>query len=153
MYSALPSTGQHTRLLNVQKASDNSERLVCELKTVDLADADCPSFVALSYVWGDPSAASAKIVLNNQSRRVGINLATALKFFRDRCSHDEGPTSGFIWADALCINQADNDEKSIQVRQMDRIYRTASVVLSCLGLDGDGTDLALSTLGKLLDAW
>jgi hypothetical protein len=153
LYSTLPSTGQHTRLLSVQKASDNAERLVCELKTVDLADADCPSFVALSYVWGDPSVGSAKIVLNNHSWEVGINLATALRYFRDQCSHDEGSTSGFIWVDALCINQADNDEKSIQVRQMDRIYRAASVVLSHLGSEGDGTDLALATLGKLSNAW
>ena len=38
-----------------------------------------------------------------------------------------------IWADAICINQADDDEKSWQVGQMGMIYRRAEAVVSWLG--------------------
>jgi hypothetical protein len=52
-----------------------------------------------------------------------MNLATALKYFRDRRSHVEASMSDFI---ASCLSQADNDEKSIQVRQMDQIREQRS---------------------------
>jgi hypothetical protein len=40
-----------------------------------------------------------------------------------------------LWADAICINQDDNQEKNGQVALMGRIYQTAQRVLICLGLD------------------
>jgi hypothetical protein len=40
-----------------------------------------------------------------------------------------------IWTDALCTNQADDDEKSAQVDQMGRIYRRAACVY--IFLQGD----------------
>jgi hypothetical protein len=41
-----------------------------------------------------------------------------------------------LWADAVCINQKANKEKSSQVAQMNRIYEYANRVLIWLG-DGD----------------
>jgi hypothetical protein len=38
-----------------------------------------------------------------------------------------------LWVDAICINQADNDEKSRQVPLMDRVYELATIVLIYLG--------------------
>lgn len=42
------------------------------------------------------------------------------------------------WADAICINQADNEEKSFQVNQMGDIYDKAAEVIVWLGHDTDG---------------
>lgn len=42
------------------------------------------------------------------------------------------------WADAICINQIDNEEKSFQVNQMGDIYDRAAEVVIWLGDDTDG---------------
>lgn len=46
-----------------------------------------------------------------------------------------------IWADAICINQDDNDEKSRQVRLMAQIYSKATYALVWLGEEADDSDL------------
>jgi len=51
-----------------------------------------------------------------------------------------------LWVDTICINQADNDEKSVQVRRMARIYRSAYRVVAWLGPQRDRSNLALSAL-------
>jgi hypothetical protein len=38
-----------------------------------------------------------------------------------------------VWADAVCINQQDNDEKNVQVALMGQIYQQASSCLVFLG--------------------
>lgn len=54
-------------------------------------------------------------------------------------AHDEAESqgSGFLWIDAVCINQADLDERNSQVRIMPEIYSKASCVLVWLGHDKD----------------
>lgn len=44
-------------------------------------------------------------------------------------------TSGFLWIDAICINQADLEERSAQVRIMPQIYSKADCVNVWLGDD------------------
>ncbi|KAL6691238.1 heterokaryon incompatibility domain-containing protein [Trichoderma pleuroticola] len=83
-------------------------------------------FDALSYVWGDP-AVTAEITCNNKQRSVGRNLYDALE--RLRLPGEER----VLWIDALCINQADNREKTQQVRLMGQIYSKAQRVLIWLG--------------------
>lgn len=49
----------------------------------------------------------------------------------------ESRGSGFLWIDAICINQADLDERNGQVRIMPEIYSKASCVIVWLGHDKD----------------
>lgn len=51
-----------------------------------------------------------------------------------------------IWADAICINQDDVDEKSAQVGIMDWIYSRATFVLAWLGPEDESTTTGLRTL-------
>ncbi|KAK3388492.1 heterokaryon incompatibility protein-domain-containing protein [Sordaria brevicollis] len=99
-----------------------------------------PSFQALSYVWGVPiDEPLPTILLNGISMTVTPNLHSALVFLLSQ-QHDDSFKTSF-WIDALCINQADNDEKSFQVPLMSKIYTSASRVLVWLGLlpqPGDG---------------
>jgi hypothetical protein len=44
-----------------------------------------------------------------------------------------------LYADALCMNQADMDERSSQVQLMADIYRNAQPVVIWLGQDGSGS--------------
>jgi hypothetical protein len=48
-----------------------------------------------------------------------------------------------LWIDAICINHADDDEKSLQIRSMTMIYGMVRCVLVWLGEAADGSDNAL----------
>lgn len=63
---------------------------------------------ALSYTWGSTNR-RRPIILNERIFWVTENLHAALEQLRER--RDETP----IWIDAICINQADEIEKSNQV--------------------------------------
>jgi hypothetical protein len=92
-----------------------------------------PPYIALSYHWGDP-AITADIEVNGIKHRVTVNLEAALRRLRAAEVYT-------IWADALCINQTDTKEKSLQVPRIGTIFRKASEVAIWLGdeLDTDGT--------------
>lgn len=85
-----------------------------------------PDYETLSYVWGDP-VLSNEIISNGSVIRITKNLHTALSYLR---SPD---VPRVIWADGICINQSDLDERSCQVRIMDDIYRQARGVQIWLG--------------------
>ncbi|KAH7155265.1 heterokaryon incompatibility protein-domain-containing protein [Dactylonectria estremocensis] len=79
-------------------------------------------------------------VLDSLSEGPDPDLVTIVK---------ESGADDLIWADAICINQNDIDEKSAQVSMMDRIYSTATFVLAWLGPEGAEADLGLKTLKTL----
>jgi hypothetical protein len=54
-----------------------------------------------------------------------------------------------IWVDSLCINQADNDEKSKQVMLMQQIYSKATQTVICLG-HPPNADIAHRFLGEIV---
>jgi Heterokaryon incompatibility protein (HET) len=58
----------------------------------------------------------------------------------------EGEESLAIWVDALCINQADLDEKSHQIRFMPRIYTNAFSVIMWLGEEEESDELAFDLI-------
>lgn len=94
-----------------------------------VADIDSlPSYEALSYVWGvDPPTIS--MLCNGIPIAIRPNLSHALKRLRLE------QTARVFWADALCINQDDNEEKNCQVPLMGRIYSQAERVSVWLGYD------------------
>ncbi|KAK4447348.1 heterokaryon incompatibility protein-domain-containing protein [Podospora aff. communis PSN243] len=59
--------------------------------------------------------------------QVTKNLAMALRYLRDT----KRPVT--LWIDALCINQADEDEKQLQIQRMDWVFANATPVLVWLG--------------------
>ncbi|CAJ0551442.1 Ff.00g113720.m01.CDS01 [Fusarium sp. VM40] len=90
---------------------------------------------ALSYTWGSPrdgpsdpnNAPNTSILLNGHPLEVQPNLYDALVELQISCS------GGHIWIDALCINQYNTNERSVQVSAMDQIYGQASRVIVWLG--------------------
>ena len=83
-------------------------------------------YTALSYVWGDATD-TRTILVNEAPVEVTANLHAALSDLQDekRVLH--------LWADALCINQQDDEEKSWQVMMMRRIYTLAHHTVIYLG--------------------
>ncbi|GAB7365822.1 hypothetical protein MBLNU230_g7154t1 [Neophaeotheca triangularis] len=91
-------------------------------------------YTCLSYTWGS-MANSCSITLNQHPFSIGRNLFRLLRRLRCR-----GAVS--IWIDALCIDQSNHAEKSVQVAQMGAIYSKAEKVFIWLGEDceGEGTE-------------
>jgi hypothetical protein len=85
------------------------------------------AYDALSYVWGSQECDLQKICCNGHDLLVTQNLHTALGAVWSRAPHLR------IWADALCINQYDNEEKCAQVARMHHIYSMALCVRVWLG--------------------
>jgi hypothetical protein len=71
---------------------------------------------------------------------VSRNLDLALRYLRHTCT----PRS--IWIDALCINQVDRAEKSVQVALMGLIYSQADSVIAWLGPEEHNSHTALSLM-------
>ena len=55
------------------------------------------------------------------------------------------------WADQICINQDDEEEKSQQIEIMADVYTRAQNVLIWLGIGTDETDLAMETFPSILE--
>ncbi|KZM27384.1 uncharacterized protein EKO05_0010483 [Ascochyta rabiei] len=125
IYSPLPD-GDYIRLLILQPG-DYDDDIECELK-VQTHRRSKNKYAAISYVWGDPTD-TIDIECNHHPVPITRNLADALRQFR----HPR--TIRKLWADALCINQRDVTEKSIQVGRMGRVFQNAVKVLVWLGAD------------------
>ncbi|KAH7092484.1 heterokaryon incompatibility protein-domain-containing protein [Paraphoma chrysanthemicola] len=116
------------RLLRPTLLSQPGER-AWDLETVRIDEPDL-KFNALSYTWGLRTK-PVPITLNNQRFLVQRNLYSALPYLAIRCMRGSEQS---IWIDALCINQADEEEKTHQIRLMSQIYRKAQSVWVWLGL-------------------
>ncbi|KAF2719329.1 HET-domain-containing protein, partial [Polychaeton citri CBS 116435] len=83
-------------------------------------------YEALSYTWGSPHLTN-RMFCNGVAIAITRNLASALHKLRS-------PTSTrYVWADAICINQHDRQERADQVAKMLHIYQKASSVTAWLG--------------------
>lgn len=119
LYSKLPS-GDWIRILVIEPGK-NQDRIVCRLKICSIHQPFL-GYEALSYVWGS-SKERTDTICNGKTVKITRNLGEALQRVRlaDR--------PRFIWADAICINQEDIEERGHQVRLMGLIYRKAKCVL------------------------
>ncbi|TVY80950.1 Heterokaryon incompatibility protein 6 OR allele [Lachnellula suecica] len=131
------------RLLELQPASlEDPDKLDAHLIEIDLTNA--PPFEALSYTWGAPLF-DQTIRFDNGSLQITQNLASALRAFRLS-------TSRLVWADQICINQADDAERSQQVALMDQIYTKTVSVLVWLGDKTGATSHAIDAMKFLAQA-
>ncbi|KAI5467080.1 heterokaryon incompatibility protein-domain-containing protein, partial [Mariannaea sp. PMI_226] len=113
---------------------------------VELFEADRSfHYIALSYTWGSP-VAKKDIVVNGTVKRITVNLDLALRTLR---SLDEPIT---LWADALCINQDDIDDKSQQVNLMHQIFSWATEVRAYIGPSVDKSQRNQESSLKLIAA-
>ena len=134
------------RLLNIWVASPSRFgmlRSVQDQKSLYLEFGLCCD--ALSYVWGDATI-TERITLNGQIRDVTANLADALRQLRT----DAESQPIMIWADAICVNQDDLEERASQVVLMPYIYPAAPNVHIWLGRLNPSMELAMQMFGTLL---
>ncbi|KAF4536067.1 Heterokaryon incompatibility protein [Lasiodiplodia theobromae] len=137
MYEYTPLTsGQNIRILTLWPGSGDTQ-IRCETREIALGAGEY--YEALSYTWGDQSTGTL-ISFNGLLLPIAPNLCSALLHLRlpDR------PRT--LWIDAVCINQLDNEEKSMQVQMMREIYQEASKVIVWLGSAQDDSNAAMDMI-------
>ena len=151
-----PLQSFQTRLLRLHPGTF-SDPLICDLLTVDLiyfegvvlrqytGRDEVLTYEALSYVWGEPDLVKS-MLCNSVDLPITENLFWALKYLRF------SDKSRNLWVDAVCINQSDSTEKSMQVQNMLAIYMKAQRVLGWLGLEAESIATALRAIGGDLRA-
>lgn len=130
IYTPLRQEARQIRLLHLARREEIcngktiEEILSCTFSIVSLDDH--PEYEALSYVWGDPLK-EKRILINNEPVGITRNLHEALHTLQ------LAEKERILWVDAVCINQADDAERTTQVTQMKHIFERASRVVIHLG--------------------
>ncbi|KAI0437390.1 heterokaryon incompatibility protein-domain-containing protein [Xylaria telfairii] len=122
-------SGQTAKLGNFRLIDCSLNTPVIEVRSLT------ESYAALSYVWGKSTASMSD------------TAATWPKTVLDAITTTRELGLRYLWVDKYCINQDDAAEKSMQISQMDLIYKMAEVTLiaaagsdASFGLAGiDGT--------------
>lgn len=118
---------------------------------VILAAGSAPQFCdyrALSYVWGDATK-KRPITVDGLHFMITRNLYDFLVQARVPLQRVSP-----YWVDALCINQADNEEKAAQVNMMGDIYQNCWQCIVWLGKEerDDGVKEAFQFM-RLIEKW
>lgn len=120
-----PLRSGQIRLLTIKRGYD-SNPLLCQLDAIDLENS--PSYEAVSYCWGGLDEKPESIMIGNrQSLKVTQHLGEGLRRLRFNNANR------VVWIDAVCINQANIDEKNHQIPMMKDIYGRAHRTLIWVG--------------------
>jgi hypothetical protein len=133
-HSQLPGS-RYTRLLRINQGDTESISISITLHAFPLEQ--LPEYEALSYTWGkailadneednnDPGT-EFEIFVNSEPFIITENLYDGLSELRK-------DVTGYLWVDALCIDQTNVDERAAQVLLMGDIYSSATRVIIWLG--------------------
>ncbi|KAI1137703.1 HET-domain-containing protein [Hypoxylon sp. FL0543] len=140
IYQPLDVSRFEARLLRLLEApSELDHPLRFELITYSLIRP--PEYFAISYCWGD-NTHQIPIEVDGEIIRVSENLGNALRQL------DFKP-GAMIWADAICVNQDDANEKAHQIRSMGLIYSKARATAVWLGKEEQDTRHACALLKEV----
>lgn len=160
-YEPLPSDDKYVRfvVLHPRVASRVDDIRVTIFKSpLEAGRRLCPSFMALSYVWGDADNRedltvvslddddAAENLKSPKSLPVTANLANALRHL----PHEDGHL--ILWIDAICINQQDVGERAQQVKLMSEIYSSAERVLAWVGPTTHSSNVAMNLFHRIADS-
>jgi hypothetical protein len=149
-YIYFPIRNDQIRVLIIMPGQEHEE-INAFLGVANDSDLSIVPYKALSYCWGKGQADRAIIVHTSYTARtvsdfadvvlatkpvkklrrlyVRPNLHEALQRLRDPSEHKA------LWVDAICINQNDDAEKTVQMMKMNMIYQSAFCVCIWLGPD------------------
>lgn len=121
-----PNLPRSIRVLDLLQGPRRSS-LHAKLRVVSLDASPCPYYEALSYTWGTGAPAESITVNEHHKLAITNNAYAALESLRRRRAVRT------VWIDSICIDQANDAEKSVQVPLMGDVYRSAAVVNVWLG--------------------
>lgn len=141
-YVALRLSTNEIRLLQLEPGvADTTIR--CRLLHVSSSAAD--QYETVSYCWGNPDRpAYVEVEVDNKILAIPASTAEVLRRFRllDK--------PRVLWIDAICIDQSNVAERSVQVTKMHQIYASATTNLIWLGESDEGTEQAIESMNALV---
>ncbi|RGP79537.1 hypothetical protein FLONG3_2285 [Fusarium longipes] len=137
-YEYTPLETGFIRLVRI--APGHKTMIECEIIQALITSA--PQYVAVSYAWGDVGD-TKRIEVQGSRVPITVSLYGALEALRQKQS------SVLVWADALCIDQRNMDERSQHVQLMPQIYSNAAFVAIWLGPEDNDSTKAVEFLSRL----
>jgi hypothetical protein len=125
-YEPLDTSIDCVRLLTLDAFEEGLEVGIVRCSLTQLKFSEKPRYEALSYTWGAPSP-TRRIWVNGKPVDIRKKLYDALLCLQRSCE------PRLLWADAICIDQNNAQEREHQVGFMDFIYTRAAKVLIWLG--------------------
>lgn len=140
-YKPLGGSSAAIQLLVMQPAPFHTSLLRCQViesswSQEQYGDVMTKGYSALSYTWGD-IAQRSRIEIDGRQFHITKNLEQALRQLRQQRG------SVRLWADSLCINQMDTEERNLHVSQMREIYSAAKRTDIFLGEATQGSNALL----------
>jgi hypothetical protein len=111
-----------------------------ETRQIVMYPPDGCDYIALSYVWGD---------VEQPSYKLGEILPTVPATLEDAMVVTRHLGKRYLWADSLCIDQENSEEKAIQIALMSTIYSGAWATI--ISLSGRSARSGLPRVGTLQD--
>ncbi|KAL2070377.1 hypothetical protein VTL71DRAFT_13403 [Oculimacula yallundae] len=137
-----PFTGsRQIRLLKASFDHAQTDVIQCDFLVADLDALPC-EFIAISYLWGPPEKPE-KVWCNGLSIDITLSAMSVLRMAAS------DPDIEYIWIDALCIDQSNILEKSVQIRLMRYVYPAAKRTIAWLGNSTATSDDAMNFIVTL----
>ncbi|EEU37917.1 uncharacterized protein NECHADRAFT_88232 [Fusarium vanettenii 77-13-4] len=153
LYHPLDTDKHDLRLLEICPSENNGSQVQVKIFPCCFEDVQ-GQFIPLSYVWGDQTDTET-IIINGIPKKVTKNLALFLRQIRsilpEILTSIPWEKPALFWADAICINQDDTEERNRQVQLMGSIYGSAPTVLAWLGEAQDSHFAA--NMANAADSW
>lgn len=115
------------RLLRLQSGS-GADPIACDYVVYSFSDP--LEYIGISYTWGDPTPTHAVTIAG---KKVNVHQNCHYALWQARQSYPAFLGMQHFWLDALCIDQSNLHEKSLQVQAMSRIFGCAARVAVSLG--------------------
>jgi len=140
-YVYKPLNRGEIRILDLQPGEESSP-LEGSIRHVDLKSPG--SFTSISYVWGrEDTPLGPPLKTPEGTVRCSFSLGAALRAARKQT----GVVS--VWADAMCIDQQNSEEKVTQILQLKRTFQSSKQVLAWLGHESDDSTHVINTLKSM----
>ena len=144
LYTYVPLKPRYMRLLLACR--DATSRLRCGFLHVPLDNLPVP-YQAVSYTWGNPTRVASIACGKNTRLEITASVKAILELLVD-----SRKKAGYIWIDALCIDQSNREERAQQVRLMQDVFLAADHVIVWLGKSTKSSDLAMPFISTVADA-
>ena len=137
------------RLFRLIRPAIHTRTISVEIKPFNVYHA--PKYTAISYCWGELVDGLETIRCDGKPFQARRNLFDALHRFQ----HDE--MYSWLWADAICIRQGEDDlaveEKKQQIAFMETIFASAETVWIWLGGASDAEEKAFGELTDIFHTY
>ncbi|KAF7515642.1 hypothetical protein G7054_g14475 [Neopestalotiopsis clavispora] len=150
LYTYKPLGSEQIRLIRLHPGQLD-DPIHCSLVTDSTSDPS--SYEALSYEWGKPYP-THHVFLSDEEAGCSFTVPRAALVtpnLHDALKSNRRPDRPLVlWIDAICINQQDDEEKSDQIKLMNRVFGNADRVLVWLGNETTSTAWAISSIRGIL---